>query len=77
MARPSIPSIAPGIVGWDTVINDAFAVVTQAPFPIHVEPDLATLQANFDPAQYEDCVVLLQTVPRQFAVSDGTVWATI
>lgn len=77
MARPTFTTLAPGTAGWDTFINDLVLALTARPLPPVVKPDAATLDADFDPALYQDCLVVVQSPSRALYISDGTSWTPL
>jgi hypothetical protein len=75
MARPIRIILESGIAAWDADIDALFALIYDAPFPMHIEPDVGTLTTNFDPTDYEDCLVLVgATGASRIYISDGVDW---
>lgn len=73
--RPSRIILESGIASWDGDVDALFALIFDAPFPIHVEDDTADATTNFPPASYEDCLLLIGTAgSRRLYYSDGASW---
>ena len=77
MPRPDLPSLQSGIAGWDAILNDIIDAIHRRPFPVVTVADVATLNLNFDPADYEDCLVMVQSPSRALYTSDGSAWAAL
>ena len=75
MARPALTAVVQGVEGWDTIINDNFDKLVEAPFPVVQHTGTTTtLEAAFAAADYEDCLVMLN---NQLYFSNGTTWAAV
>lgn len=77
MSRPELPTLSSGLAGWDSLIDDIVEILTQRPMPIARIADTATLNATYDPGQYEDCIIMVQGPTKGLYSSDGTNWIPI
>ena len=77
MPRPDLPLLQSGTAGWDAILNDIIDALHRRPFPPVVVADVATLNLTFDPADYEDCLVMVQSPSRALYTSDGTSWSAL
>jgi len=71
MSRPSRLIIASGIAAWDADVDANFGMIFNKPFAMHQEETEGELNTNFDPADYDQCLVL---VGEELYISDGTAW---
>lgn len=73
--RPSRIILESGIAAWDADVDALFALIFDAPFPVHVEDDTTDATTNFPPGNYEDCLLLIGTAgSRRLYYSDGSSW---
>ncbi len=73
MGRPTIDAIDFTKAGWVADLNDAFVKIFEAPFPIYLAADKATLDA-IAPALYVNCHAIVATDSRIY-ISNGTIWS--
>ena len=75
MARPTRIILEEGISAWDGDIDSLFALIFDAPFPMHVEDNTTAATTNFPPASYEDCLLLIGAAgSRRLYISTGSAW---
>jgi hypothetical protein len=72
MARPEADELDVTKAGWVATLNSNFELVLDAPFPIYLAADKATLDA-ITPGLYVNCFALVATDSRLY-ISDGTSW---
>ncbi len=72
MTRPTISDMDVTKTGWVDTINANFAKIFDAPFPVYLATDKATLDA-INPGLYVNCIAIVATDSRLY-LSDGTSW---
>lgn len=72
MTRPALTDIDSGQEAWDSTVNDAWDVLTGAPFPVKEYADKTALDAA-TPSSYPRCLAVT-TSPPMLWVSTGTGW---
>ena len=72
MSRPTITEMDVTKTGWVATLNTNFGKVLDAPFPIYLAADKATLDA-ITPALYVNCIAIVATDSRIY-ISDGSSW---
>lgn len=72
MARPELTDMDVTETGWVDVLNSNFELVLDAPFPMYLAADKATLDA-ITPALYVNCLALVATDSRIY-ISNGSAW---
>lgn len=72
MARPTIAEMDVTKTGWVAVLNSNTAKILNAPFPIFLPANKATLDA-ITPALYVGCFAIVATDSRLY-ISDGSTW---
>jgi len=71
MARPERIVITDGQQAWDGEVDLNFEQLTDAPMPMYFAADLSSLNTDFSPANYDQCLALIGTV---LYISDGATW---
>lgn len=76
VTRPSIVNVDTAAVGWDTPVEQNFQNILNGPFPLYRAADLATLDNDHPPDEFDDCLAIT-TNNGAIYKSNGTSWEVI
>lgn len=72
MTRPERYVLEEGTQAWDGEVDSNFEMLTDGPLPLHSEANTTDLNNNFNPADYDECIV---SVAGVLYISDGVSWS--